>query len=451
MAPAPPPPPAHASVIARVAAAGALVAALVLVALVVFGGGASYTLRLELQDAGGLVTGDDVLIGPARVGTVNSIGLSDNGQAEVTIGLQSDAAPLRQGTIARVYENSLSGVANKYVTLQPGPNSAPPIRSGGVITATHTYSEVALDQVFDAINAPTRTGLRGFIRGEAASIAGRAQQGNQTLKYLAPGLESTSNVTAELSRSEPTFDGLVVQGARTLQTLAARANELTQLVSNTSQATGAIAARSQALEQALQLLPGALNHSTRTFAGLRSTLDTLTPLVQRSIPESRRLEPFAVALRQSAVASIPTLAALDGLIHNPTGGGDLTTLLLETPGLAQIALPAFPRLIKSLNVSQAQLDYFREYTPDVVAALSNVGQSGAYYDANGHYNRTQAQFDAFGLDAANELTTIPAFDRYDGLHVVHGRCPGGAVQAASDGSNAQAVPGCNPDTAPPGP
>jgi phospholipid/cholesterol/gamma-HCH transport system substrate-binding protein len=428
-----------------------LIAAVVLVVLVVFGGSSGYTLHADFQDAGGLVTGDLVLIGPATVGSVKSIGLSDNGQAQVELGLNSDAAPMHQGTVARVYENSLSGIANKYVVLQPGPSSAPAIHAGGLIAASHTYSEVSLDEVFDAINGPTRNGLRGFIRGEAASIAGRAQQGNQTLKYLAPGLESTSNVTAELSRSEPTFDGLLVQGARTMQTLAARSSELTQLVSNTSQATGAIAARSQALEQALRLLPGALNHSTRTFAGLRSTLDALTPLVRRSIPESRRLEPFAVALRRSAVASIPTLAALNGLIHNPSGGGDLTTLMLETPGLARIALPAFPRLIKSLNVSQAQLDYFREYTPDVVAALSNVGQSGAYYDANGHYNRTQAQFDAFGLDAANQLTTIPAFDRYQGLHVVHGRCPGGAVQAAPDGSNAQAVPGCNPNTAPPGP
>jgi phospholipid/cholesterol/gamma-HCH transport system substrate-binding protein len=450
MAPAPPPP-AGTSVIARIAAAGALLAAVVLVALVVLGGSSPYTLRLNLQDAGGLVTGDDVLIGPARVGTVQAIGLTADGQAEVTIGLQSDAAPLRQGTVARVYENSLSGVANKYVALQPGPNSAPAINSGGVIDATHTYAEVSLDEVFNAINKPTRNGLRGFIRGEAASIAGRAQQGSQTLKYLAPGLESTSNVTAELSRSEPTFDGLLVQGARTMQTLASRAGELTQLVSNTSQATAAIASQGQALQQALRLLPGALNHSTRTFAGLRSTLDALTPLVQRSIPESRRLEPFAAALRRFTVASIPTIGQLAGLIRNPAGSGDLTTLMSVTPALARIAIPAFPRLIKSLNVSQAQLDYFREYTPDVVAALSNLGQSGAYYNANGHYNRTQAQFDTFGLNAANQLTDKPAFARYQGLQVVHGRCPGGAVQAAPDGSNAQAVPGCNSSTAPPGP
>jgi phospholipid/cholesterol/gamma-HCH transport system substrate-binding protein len=451
VAPAPPAPPPSAGIVARVAAVGALVAAVVLIVLVLFGGGPSYTLKANFEDAGGLVTGDDVLIGPARVGSVQSIGLSDDGQAQVKIGLDSDASPMHQGTIARVYENSLSGIANKYVVLVPGPQSAPAIHDGGEISAAHTYSEVSLDEVFDAINGPTRNGLRGFIRGEAASIAGKAEQANQTLRYLAPGLESTSNVTAELTRSEPTFDNLLVQGAQSLHTLASRANELTQLVAHTSEATGAIASQSHNLETALSLLPPALNHSVRTFAGLRSTLDALTPLVEKSIPASRRLEPFAVALHTLTDASIPTLAELSALIKNPSGGGDLIKLLSETPSLARIAIPSFPRMIHEFNISQNQLDYFREYTPDVVAALGNIGQTSANYDANGHYARTQPLFGAFGVDGANQLATKPAFDRYQGLTVVHGRCPGGAVQRAPDGSNAQAVPGCNPNNAPAGP
>ena len=56
-------------------------------------------------------------------------------------------------------------------------------------------------------------------------------------------------------------------------------------------------------------------------------------------------------------------------------------------------------MIKEFNDSQPQVDYFREYTPDVVAALSDLGQTGGYYDANGHYARTQPFFGAFGVDA----------------------------------------------------
>jgi phospholipid/cholesterol/gamma-HCH transport system substrate-binding protein len=439
-------------VIARVAAAGSLVVAIVLVVMVLFGGGSTYTLRADFQDAGGLVTGDDVLIGPARVGSIKSIGLTSNGQAQVVLGLESSAGPLPQGTVARIYENSLSGIANKYVVLEPGPNSAASISDGGLISANHTYSSVNLDQLFDTLDSKTRSGLRGFIRGEAASIQGRAAQGNETLRYLAPALASTSSVTAELARNEPAFDGLLVQGAQSLQTLASRSQELTQLVANTSATTSAIASQSQALQEALSLLPGALNHSTSTFAGVRSTLDALDPLVAKSKPASRRLATFAVALRKLSDASIPTFSELDALISNPSGAGDLTSLFLQTPSLAKVATAAFPRLIKAMNDSQQQLDYLREFTPDVAAALTNLGQASAYYDANGHYARTQPVFDAFGLNAANQLTTLPPNEtRAQGQQVVHGRCPGGAVQPSPDGSAPEQVPGCLTTSTPPGP
>jgi phospholipid/cholesterol/gamma-HCH transport system substrate-binding protein len=112
----------------------------------------------------------------------------------------------------------------------------------------------------------------------------------------------------------------------------------------------------------------------------------------------------------------------------------------------------FPELIKQMNASQAQLDYLREFTPDVVAALTNLGQAAAYYDANGHYTRTQPVFGAFRLDGANQLQTWPSQSmRYNGLHVVRSRCPGTAVQPTPDGSAPVHVPGCNPANTPPGP
>jgi len=437
--------------IARVASVGALVGALLLIVLVFFANSSSYTLHAEFQDAGGLVNGNDVMIGPARVGSVKSIGLTSHGQAEVVIGLDSSAAPMRQGTIARIYQNSLSGIANRYVVLEPGPSGAAPIPSGGLISESHTYSLVSLDQVFDALNPLTRAGLRGFIRGEATSIKGRALAANRTLRYFAPGLASTSQVTAELTRDEPAFDGLVVQGAEAMQALASRSQQLSDLIASANTTAAAIAARSQALQQALVLFPSTLKRGTVTFAGLDRTLTALDPLVAASKPAVRQLTPFSAGLRRLAVASLPTLTQLNVLIHNPAGTGDLTSLALQTPALAQQAAITFPRLIQELNDSQAQLDYLREYTPDVVGALTNVGQASAYYDANGHYLRSQPDFFPFGVNAANQLTARPPFARYQGVQVVHGRCPGGSVQPSPDGSAPQAVPGCQPSSTPPGP
>jgi phospholipid/cholesterol/gamma-HCH transport system substrate-binding protein len=437
--------------IARVAAVASLAVAIIVVVLVLVGGSGPYTLHADFQDAGGLVTGNDVLMGPGNVGTVQSISLTANGQAQITMSIDSSAAPLHEGTVARIYENSLSGVATRYIVLEPASSDAPEIPNGGTIGENHTYSFVSLDQVFDSLNPLTLAGLRGVIKGEAASIQGKSAQANKTLKYLAPGLASTSNVTAELDRNEPAFDGLLVQGAQTMQALASRAGQLSDLIQQANTTTGAVARQSVALQQALQLLPSTLNRSTNTFAGLDSTLDALDPVVAKSKIAARRLEPFAVSLNNLAKVAIPTVAALGDLIHNPAGTGDLTTLFLQTPKLAQLAATAFPNLIQAMNASQTQLDNLREYTPDVIAALTNVGQAGGYYDANGHYIRVQPTFFAFGTDSQNQLVAQSPADRYQGLQKVTSRCPGGAVQPAPDGSSPNPVAGCQPGSTPPGP
>ena len=197
--------------IARVAAVASLAGAVILVALLLLGNGPDYTLQAQFQDSGGLVTGDDVMIGPAKVGSVQSIGLSPDGLAEVKFSVEK---PMHDGTVVRIYENSLSGIANRYIVLEPGPADAPQIDDGATIPQNHTYSFVSLDQLFNTLTPKTRTGLRNFIQGEAASISGKAPQANQTLQYFAPALASTTDVTGELARNEPLFDSLLVQGAQ---------------------------------------------------------------------------------------------------------------------------------------------------------------------------------------------------------------------------------------------
>ena len=107
------------------------------------------------------------------------------------------------------------------------------------------------------------------------------------------------------------------------------------------------------------------------------------------------------------------------------------------------ASKAFPALIKNFGESRDQLDYLREYTPDVVAALTNIGQASSYYDANGHYVRTQPVLFPFTIDSSNELTTQFPSQRYAGLHAAGNRCPGSAVQPSPDGSAPEQVPGCS--------
>ena len=424
---------------ARVAALGALVLAVVLVCLIILGNGSSYSVRILFANAGGLVSGDSVLVGPAQVGSVRSVTLTPNGQAAVTIALGSGAAPLHEGTVARIEENGLAGIASHYVTLQPAVTSAPQIPDGGTIPQIDTHSEVSLDELFDTFDPATRNGLRGVIRGSADAIKGRSTEANATLAYLDPALAQNAAVTAELARSEPDFDRLLVSGAATMQTLARKSEQLTSLVSGLAETNTAIASQNTNLDATLRRLPDALTTSTATFGHLRSTLDVLTPVVDTAKPAVRELPELAGALDTFARTATPTTTQLVALIDE----AGLTGLLRQAPALADLAHTSFPELVRSMNASQDQLDYLRYYTPDLVAALSSLGQASAYYDANGHYVRTQPWFGAFSINSSNELVEQAPADRYDGLDVVHGRCPGGAVQAILDGSAPRPVPGCS--------
>jgi phospholipid/cholesterol/gamma-HCH transport system substrate-binding protein len=430
---------ARASQAARIGAAAAVIAAIAVVVVLVFGGGSSYTVNADFQNASGLVNGDNVLIGAATVGTIKSIALTDNGQARIKMSLHGTGT-LHQGTVARIYEDSLSGIASHYVELEPGPSSNRPMRSGSTITATDTYSEVNIDEIFNTLNQSTRSGLRNLIRGEATSLQGKGKLANQTLKYLAPGLDSASDVTQQLSKNQPAFDSLLVKGAEAFKQLASRSQQLTQLIRNTSTATGAIARQSKSLQTSLSLLPDTLKRSTTTLQGLDTTLDSLAPVVNAAKPASRQLPQFA----------IPTVSRLDNLIVNPSGGGDLTSLALASPQLAQEASKAFPALIKNFSESKNQIDYLREYAPDVIAALADVGQASSYYDANGHYTRTQPALFPFAISSSNELVAQDPALRYSGLHHVTNRCPGSAVQASPDGSTPRPTSGCSTSSVPPG-
>ena len=64
--------------------------------------------------------GNQVLVAGQPVGTVDDITLTDNALADVTITTDD---PLREGTTAVVRATSLSGVANRYVSLSPGPRT----------------------------------------------------------------------------------------------------------------------------------------------------------------------------------------------------------------------------------------------------------------------------------------------------------------------------------------
>ena len=138
--------------------------------VVLFGGGGGHKYTLLFQNAGQLVPDNQVLIGGSPVGSVESIDLTDNNLAEVKVEVEQE---LHEGTTAVIRATSLSGVANHYVSISPGPNSNPALEEGATLGLASTTTPVDIDQLFNTFPPKVREGLENFIKGNASIYAGR--------------------------------------------------------------------------------------------------------------------------------------------------------------------------------------------------------------------------------------------------------------------------------------
>jgi phospholipid/cholesterol/gamma-HCH transport system substrate-binding protein len=448
------------STLTRSIAAVAVVAAILLVALLMFGGGDGYTVTADFQNASQLVKGNLVQVGGRQVGKVKDITLASNGLAKVKISVDGDFAPLHEGTKAVIRSPSLSGIANRYVSLELGPSDNNAITKGGTIPGDDTQSAVDLDQLFNTLDASTRRGLQQIIRGSATQLAGKGTLANQSLRYLAPAISTSSRVTDELARDQVEFQKFVTDTSNVVTTLASRSSDLTALVGNANATTRAIGDENVSLSQALGVLPSTLQQGSKTFADLRATLDDLDTLVNVSKPATKRLAPFLAQLRPLIHDADPTIRDLRLLIRQNGANNDLIDLLGKQPKLAALVKSDFPRTIQALQKGQPVIDYIRPYAPDFTGWLTKFAESASPYDANGHYARVEPVFNAFQYSANSNgafLTAIPTSQRLAGLQTKRGqRCPGGATQPPPDGSApfldlGQLVGSCNPNGTPPGP
>jgi phospholipid/cholesterol/gamma-HCH transport system substrate-binding protein len=437
------------STVARVLAVAAIVVAVALAALAMFGNGGGYKVHAVFQTAGQLVKGNEVRVGGSPVGTITDIDLDDQAQAVVTMKIEDDdLSPLHTGTTATIRATSLSGIANRYVSLKPGPNSNEQIADGGQIGSDDTSAPVDLDTLFNTLDAKTRKGLQNVIEGSGTWYEGRGNEANASTKYFAPFLNSTTRLTSELALDEAIFKRFVSDTAATVSAIAERRDDLAGLVASTNTAFRAIGDESASLDRALELLPSTLRKANTTFVNLRSTLDDLDQLVEESKPATKDLARFLGELRPVLSEARPTVADLRALIRSPGSDNDLIELTAKQPRLAQLTASVFPRAIQTLDQAQPVFEYFRGYTHDFASWISDFGQVAANYDANGHYARVQPMFLPTNYSGGTLTATDPS-QKFNGFETnVKNRCPGGVIQAGADGSSPFSFGGCDPGATP---
>ena len=430
------------------AAIAATIAAAVAVALLVFGGGDSYEVKARFQNGGQLVSGNFVQLRGAPIGSVKEIRITDDGQAEVTLEIKDEQAPLPEGTRAEIQQPSQSGIANRFVELTLPQAQNRKLPDGAIIPADRTRTNVELDQVFNTLDPKTRRALQGFFKGQARQFRDAGAEARAGFQYLNPSLSATSRLFNELTRDTPALERFLVDSSRLVTTLAERRTELAALVGNANRTTRALGNQKEALAESIGLLPQFMRRANTTFVNLRAALGDVDPLVEASAPVARQLGPFLAAARTFAAGAGPTVRDLSRTIARPGDSNDAIELLDAFPPLQDIATAtkerryapggnpidvgetrgALPETAAAFDNAGPTISLLRPYTTDFLGWFDDFSSTGGGFDALGAYARGQLSFSE-SVNCTLPGTPCPVkFNQYR-------RCPGAAEAPASDGSN----------------
>ncbi len=431
--------------IARLAAMGALAIAVVVVALVLLTGGSSYVLHARFSDAGQLVSGDLVTIAGHKVGSVGSVQLSNNGLADIELDISdSSITPLRAHSLATIGQLSLTGVANRFVSLVPGGGA--PIESGGTLPVAQTRGIVDLDVVLDALTPKVRTSLQQILKTGAYFVGKPTVSDlNQLAHYLNPAFSQTTQLGSEIVADRFALQRLVSSTGQLASSLAAHSGDLGGAVTNTAATLRQVAGQRVALQDTLSRAPAVLAQGRGVLADVNYTLGQLNPALTALAPVAPRLAALLSQIVPFGQNLIPTIAKVRGLFPGAKRA------LIALPPVAKQGIPALKALTSGVKPLTPILSGVRPYAPDVVAGFFDGvgGAEGGGYDANGHYLKSLLTVQGGGASLSGLLsllgTTLSKLGPLNGERTgLLATCPGGGGAPAGDGSN----PWTAPDTLP---
>ena len=425
---------------------------MVATAILMFGAGGSYRVSLTLDNAGQLVKGNQVKVGGRPVGLVEEIELQEDARARIEVSIDDDLAPLHEGSVMTLRATSLSGIANRYLALEPGRNDEPEIPDGGEVRAEDGREAVDLDQVLNTLDPQTQRDLQAFVQNAADAFADEpegsdddqatlraARQANAGLEALNPALSQSAATFRALMHDQAALERFIVRSAQVVEDVTARPEHLDPLVGNALGAVGALARESAALESSLSRLPPTLQKTNSTLVNLRATLADARPLVRDARPVGPLLSDAFDQLRPFARDARPVVSRTRAVIDRAGTRADLLGVLEGLVGLSREAVPAFDSTVKTVEDALPIVREARPYVPDVIAGLMNGfgGTTGGYYDANGHYVRISFQGSTATLTGLGTLVPRPPeLQGLTGFRTgVQKRCPGAGTQPAEDGSN----------------
>jgi virulence factor Mce-like protein len=253
------------------------------------------------------------------------------GATVVTMELTDDALPIHEDATMKIRPR-LFLEGNYFIELETGSPSAPELEEGGRIPYTNTAAPVQLDEVLTSLQAPVRRELQVALDqlGGALANEGGTEGLREVARSAGGAAKQTAIVNAALLGTEPNdLSGMIRNLGRVTAALDRHELALQDLISNSNDVAGALAAEGAALERSVAELPGTIDAAMPTLDALNASLPPARAFAREALPGTRALPP---ALDEAT----PLLAQVRGLVAKDELRGALADLRPTIPRLASL-------------------------------------------------------------------------------------------------------------------
>jgi phospholipid/cholesterol/gamma-HCH transport system substrate-binding protein len=345
---------------AAVAGAAAVLVVALIVVLATSAGGSNggYRVRAIFDDAGNIVSGEEIKIDGVKVGSVNSVTPTPQGKAAIvfevaTPGFQdfrSDAScSIRpQELIGEKFVECLPTQSRVEGTPLPPPLQKIPAGKEGageyLLPVSNTHSPVDPDLLSDITRLPERQRLTIILNELGTGLAGRGSDLSAVLHRSNPALQGLEQVLSILKSENQVLESLAVEGDRAIAPLAAERGRLADFITQSNTLSNATARHLGALSE--------------NFAEFPAFLRQLGPAMER--------------LGRFADQTTPTLSYL----HTAAPG--LTRAFQSLPGFSRSSEAFF----ESLGKSTKQLSPALEQARSLLTRAKPLGEAGKPFAGN---------------------------------------------------------------------
>jgi phospholipid/cholesterol/gamma-HCH transport system substrate-binding protein len=366
----------------------AAVAAATVVGGVALRGGDSYEVQMVMPSAAQLSVRTPVWIRGHTAGKITGLRVKD-GKAVATLQISDDFGRLHDGTTSRV--EWVSAIGERVLTVYPGAAKNAEIPDGSYLEAKS--SQVEVDQVLEALDAPTRLRLSSLLAQLNGTVDGREVDLRTTIRSASGTANALGEVLKAVGQDGPAVRSLVSELSEMTRLAASRRTKIASTVTNLNAVTGSVAQQQGALSSTLEKLPRTLKTARGTLAKVPAASDSTVSLLKDLRPAAHKLPGVSADLGPTLQDLRPTVAELRPLM------GAASDLLQQTPELLDVTHQVLPSVNDLAGDLGPAISFLRPYTPEGVGGLDNWGQAFAPYDGAGH---TWAGLLAPGTSALNE-------------------------------------------------